>query len=69
MNMKRWYGIISDKYTNVADGSTQFSRIRTHLQLQRKEGYKKSIILSKEYNLYRQDFCGCIYSKRDKIID
>ena len=35
----------------------------------KKEGYKKSIILSKEYNLYRQDFCGCIYSKRDKIID
>lgn len=39
--MKRWYGIISDKYTNIADGSTQFLRIRTHLQLQRKEGYKK----------------------------
>ena len=35
----------------------------------KKEGYKKSIILSKEYDLYRQDFCGCIYSKRDKIID
>ena len=35
----------------------------------KKEGYKKSIILSREYNLYRQDFCGCIYSKRDKIID
>ena len=35
----------------------------------KKNGYKKSIILSREYNLYRQDFCGCIYSKRDKIID
>lgn len=35
----------------------------------KKDGYKKSIILSREYNLYRQDFCGCIYSKRDKIID
>lgn len=35
----------------------------------KKEGYKKSIVLSREYNLYRQDFCGCIYSKRDKIID
>ncbi len=28
------------------------------------EGYKRSIILSKEYNLYRQDYCGCKYSKR-----
>ncbi len=30
------------------------------------EGYKKSITLSKEYNLYRQDYCGCIYSKKAK---
>lgn len=30
----------------------------------KKEGYKKSIELSKVYNLYRQDYCGCIYSKR-----
>lgn len=29
------------------------------------EGYKRSILLSKEYNLYRQDYCGCIYSKRN----
>lgn len=28
------------------------------------DGYKKSIELSKKYNLYRQDYCGCIYSKR-----
>lgn len=35
----------------------------------KKEGYKKSIVLSKEYNLYRQNFCGCIYSKRDNICE
>lgn len=29
----------------------------------KKEGYKRSIMLSKEYNLYRQDYCGCTYSK------
>lgn len=29
----------------------------------KKEGYKQSILLSKEYNLYRQDYCGCVYSK------
>ncbi len=32
----------------------------------KKEGYKRSIELSREYDLYRQDFCGCIYSKRAK---
>lgn len=29
----------------------------------KKEGFKKSIELSSQYNLYRQDYCGCIYSK------
>ena len=29
----------------------------------KKNGYKRSTILSKEYNLYRQDYCGCIFSK------
>ena len=33
------------------------------------EGYKKSIELSKKYNLYRQDYCGCIYSQRKNIMD
>lgn len=27
------------------------------------DGYKHSIELSKKYNLYRQNYCGCIYSK------
>ena len=29
----------------------------------KKNGFKRSLELSKEYNLYRQDYCGCIYSK------
>ena len=29
----------------------------------KKEGYKRSIVLSKKYNLYRQDYCGCVFSK------
>lgn len=28
------------------------------------DGYLRSIELSKEYKLYRQKYCGCIYSKR-----
>lgn len=27
-------------------------------------GYQKSIELSKEYGLYRQNYCGCVYSRR-----
>ena len=29
-------------------------------------GYQRSIVLSKEYDLYRQDYCGCIYSRRQR---
>lgn len=29
----------------------------------KRDGYKESILFSKEYNLYRQDYCGCIFSK------
>ena len=34
----------------------------------KKEGYKRSIVLSHEYNLYRQDYCGCEFSKRDQQV-
>ena len=33
----------------------------------KKEGYKRSIELSKEYDLYRQNFCGCAYSKAESL--
>ena len=32
----------------------------------KKNGYKRSIELSKEYGLYRQDYCGCEFSFRDR---
>ena len=32
----------------------------------KREGYKRSIQLSKEYGLYRQDYCGCLYSKSEE---
>ena len=32
----------------------------------KKNGYKRSIELSGEYELYRQDYCGCVFSKRER---
>lgn len=32
----------------------------------KREGYKRSIELSKEYDLYRQDYCGCVYSREER---
>lgn len=37
-----------------------------YADFKKKNGYKRSIELSKEYGLYRQDYCGCIYSKAEK---
>lgn len=32
----------------------------------KKNGYKRSCELSAEYGLYRQDYCGCVFSKRER---
>ena len=32
----------------------------------KKNGYKRSIELSREYELYRQDYCGCVFSLRER---
>ncbi len=32
----------------------------------KKDGYKRSNELAKKYGLYRQDYCGCIYSKKER---
>ena len=35
-----------------------------HSDFKKKNGYKRSVELSKEYELYRQNYCGCVYSKK-----
>jgi len=32
----------------------------------KKNGYKRSVELSEIYGLYRQDYCGCVFSKRER---
>lgn len=33
----------------------------------KKNGFKRSTLLAAEYNLYRQDYCGCVFSKREAL--
>lgn len=35
----------------------------------KKNGYKRSTELSREYGMYRQDYCGCVYSLRERHPD
>lgn len=41
------------------------ARIFYEADFKKQDGYKKSCELSKQYNFYRQTYCGCIYSIRD----
>lgn len=36
------------------------------IDFKKKDGFKKAIEISKKLNLYRQSYCGCIYSLRDR---
>lgn len=46
--------------------NTHYASTYLYADFKKKNGYKRSIELSKEYNLYRQEYCGCIYSKKEK---
>ena len=48
--------------------SEQYDIAYLYSDFKKKEGYKRSCQLSAEYGLYRQDYCGCIYSKRDAAL-
>lgn len=45
--------------------SDEYGVAYLYSDFKKKNGYKRSIELSREYNLYRQNFCGCVFSKRD----
>jgi len=44
----------------------RYEVIYLYSDFKKQEGYYRSIDLAKEYGLYRQDFCGCRYSKREE---
>ncbi len=59
----------ADKLNEIGEELQNIYQINyLYADFKKKGGYQRSIELSRKYNLYRQDFCGCIYSKieRDK---
>lgn len=45
--------------------SDEYGVAYLYSDFKKKNGYKRSIELSREYNLYRQNFCGCVFSRRE----
>lgn len=56
----------ADKLNEIGEQLCQGKQV-TYLtsDFKKKNGYKRSVELSQEYGLYRQDYCGCVYSKRE----
>lgn len=58
------------KVINELGANLESDKIKwLYSDFKKNDGYKKSIILSKEHNLYRQDYCGCLYSKNTDNLD
>lgn len=45
--------------------SDEYDVAYLYSDFKKKNGYKRSIELSREYKLYRQNFCGCVFSRRE----
>ena len=57
----------SEKLNQIGEYLSKIYGVKyLYSDFKKKEGYKHSIELAKEYNLYRQDYCGCIYSKQER---
>ena len=50
------------------NGASGDSPLYLASDFKKKGGYAESVRLSEVYGLYRQNYCGCVYSKRDAIL-
>ena len=46
--------------------SAEFGVPYLYSDFKKKDGYRRSCALSAQYNLYRQDFCGCVFSREQR---
>lgn len=58
----------AEKLNEIGEELEQIYGVK-HLpsNFKKKNGYKRSIELSAQYDLYRQNYCGCVFSKREAI--
>ncbi len=50
-----------------ADLSKKYKVNYLYSDFKKKNGYKRSIELSRKYDLYRQDYCGCVFSYKEML--
>lgn len=56
------------KLNEIGEELSEIYAVR-HLpnDFKKRNGYKRSVELSEQYGLYRQDYCGCAFSKAEKM--
>ncbi len=57
----------AEKLNEIGEELSQIYHV-AHLpsDFKKKNGYRRSVELSAEHGLYRQDYCGCVFSKREQ---
>ncbi len=56
----------ADKLNNIGERlAKKYGLFYLTSDFKKRGGYQRSIELSKLYGLYRQDYCGCIFSKKE----
>ena len=57
----------AEKLNEIGDRlSEEYGISYLNSDFKKKNGYKRSVELSAEYGLYRQNYCGCVFSKREQ---
>ncbi len=57
----------AEKLNNIGEKLAKEYGIKyLNSDFKKKDGYKRSLELSREYGLYRQNYCGCVYSRREE---
>ena len=60
----------TDKLNEIGEKLQEKYNVKyLYADFKKKNGFKRSVELSKRYNLYRQDYCGCIYSKKQRELE
>lgn len=56
----------AEKLNNIGEKLAKTYGVKyLNSDFKKRGGYQRSIELSKEYELYRQNYCGCVFSRRD----
>ena len=58
----------ADKINEIGESLSEIYHVK-HLpsDFKRKKGYERSIVITREHQIYRQDYCGCVFSMRHDI--